>query len=61
MAEHTLQWLEQAGGWYDSYKIGIKDYSDVGMGMGAVALDDIEVCTHPTVTVAGLNLLIQVY
>ncbi|KAH8083611.1 hypothetical protein HD553DRAFT_312778 [Filobasidium floriforme] len=42
MAESILQWLEQAGGLYDAEAMGIKDYSDVGMGWGAVALKDLE-------------------
>ena len=42
MAENILEWLKQAGGLYDAEVIGIKDYSDVGMGWGAIALKDIE-------------------
>lgn len=39
--ENALKWLVSAGGWYDETAIGLQDYP--GMGLGAVALRDIEV------------------
>jgi hypothetical protein len=44
MTDQILPWLStHPMGWYDPESIGIKDYSDIGMGMGAIALKDLEV------------------
>jgi hypothetical protein len=61
MAENILQWLEQAGGLYDAEAIGIKDYSDVGMGWGAVALKDLEASFDPLLPTAPSSTLIPLY
>jgi hypothetical protein len=61
MAENILQWLEQAGGLYDAEAIGIKDYSDVGMGWGAVALKDLEASFDPLLATPLTSRLITLY
>lgn len=40
--ENALKWLVSSGGWYDETAMGLQEYP--GMGLGAVALRDIEVC-----------------
>ncbi|KAK8844649.1 hypothetical protein IAR55_006496 [Kwoniella newhampshirensis] len=40
-SEQFLSWFEDAGGWYDKRLIGLSPF--MGMGYGAVALDDIPV------------------
>lgn len=61
MAENILQWLEQAGGIYDTEAIGIKDYSDVGMGWGAVALKDLEASLDPLFSAPLTSRLITLH
>jgi hypothetical protein len=39
--ENALKWLVSSGGWYDETAMGLQEYP--GMGLGAVALRDIEV------------------
>jgi hypothetical protein len=39
--ENAMNWLASSGGWYDETAMGLQEYP--GMGLGAVALRDIEV------------------
>lgn len=40
--ENALKWLINSGGWYDGTAMGLQEYP--GMGLGGVALRDLEVC-----------------
>jgi hypothetical protein len=48
--EKLSSWFENAGGNIDSSVMGFADFPADG-GRGAVALQDIEVRTHPALTV----------